>query len=65
MLAIETHSSKVQGHDATRAYIRELQLENQRLRELLAETERERRRIAVELGQVLSELEQAVRGTRP
>jgi len=65
VLAIETDSSPVQSHDATRAYIRELQLENQRLRDLLAETERERQRISVELGQVLSELDEATRGARP
>ncbi len=66
MVAIDTHDAPVSGPDAARAYSRELQLENQRLRELLAETERERQRIAVELGHVLAELEQAVvRGTRP
>jgi hypothetical protein len=65
VLAVETQGSPGQGQDAARAYIRELQLENERLRELVAATERERQRIALELGQVLAELEQVVKGARP
>ncbi len=65
MLGIEPQIPPAQGQDAARAYIRELQAENQRLREQLAETERERRRIAAELGQVLAELELAVRESQP
>ncbi len=50
------------GSDVTKAYIRELQHENERLRELVATYDRERRRLTDELSSTRRRLEEALGG---
>ncbi len=55
-------SSAPRGSDVTKAYIRALQHENERLRELVATYDRERQRLTDELSNARRRLERVLAG---
>ncbi len=62
-MAESSHESPARtGSDVTKAYIRELQHENERLRELVATYDRERQRLTDELSDTRRRLERVLAG---